>query len=106
LFPVQTSGEPVQLGSEIPLGGVTVAVFVMLPDVVAVPVTTIVNLFAAPDEIFPVRLILFPLPELVPHDAEPVELQVHETPVIFAGTASAIVAPVTFAGPLFVTSNV
>jgi hypothetical protein len=101
----------VETGSVVPAGAVAVAVFVIEPAVVAVPVTLIVTEFpppwftctaaseiALPDPDAPVP----PTPVL--QSAVPATAQLHVTPVRFAGTVSTIVAPVTLDVPVLVTT--
>src|SRR5438477_475121 len=94
------------LGSVVPAGAVTVAVFTRLPVAagLAVPVTVKTTELPAPAAMLTValRLLPKPLPPLVT-EAVPVVLEVHVTPVRLAGRVSATVAPMTLLGPLLVT---
>jgi hypothetical protein len=90
-------------GSVVPAGTVTVAVFVIDPGVVAVPVTVSVTELPAPEFNCTVeRAIALPDPDAVPHAAVPADAHVHATPVRFDGTVSATVAPDVLLGPPFV----
>jgi hypothetical protein len=99
--------------SVVPSGGATVAVFVNSPVLDAVPLTVIVTLLPIPaltstsasDIAFPVPVALVP-GKVTSQFATPFARQVHDTPVMFAGTTSVIVAPRTLDGPAFVTTNV
>jgi hypothetical protein len=92
-----------ETGSVVPTGGATDAVLVNAPVVVAVPVTVTVTVCAAPASNRTAdNAIAFPVPDAVPHAAVPTETHVHDTPVRFDGTASAIEAPVTLDGPALV----
>ena len=129
VFSVRTSEETVEvtvetLLTELPSstagGSVTLAVFVIgnAEGIVAsvVPFTVkVMKLVSgtAPEPVSAVKLavvwaIVLPVPEVcVPQLAVPVEAHVQVTPVMLAGTASAMVMPVTgVAGPLFQTRNV
>jgi hypothetical protein len=92
-------------GSVVPVGTATVAVLTIEPVADAVPVTVTVTLLPALAAMFAVRPTALPVPEAAPHAAVPAATQVHVTDVRF-GTVSAIVAPVTLLGPLFVATNV
>src|SRR4051812_5919946 len=90
------------LGSVVPAGGVTVAVFVSVPVAagLSVPVTTMRT--PLPACRFTVRLMLLPVPLGVPQLAfAPLTLaQVQVTLVSAAGTVSVIATPVTSLGPV------
>src|SRR5580658_6173724 len=88
----------VGLGSVVPAGGVTVAVFTRLPvsDANAVPVTVKTTELPAPAAMFTVDARLLPLPVAV-------VLDVQVTPVSNAEIVSATLAPVTLLGPTSVT---
>src|SRR5437870_1764204 len=92
--------------SVVPLGAVTVAVLTRLPvaEDLAVPVTVKTTELPAPAAILTValRLLPEPLPPLVT-EAVPVVLDVHVTPVRFAGMVSATLAPTASLGPVLVT---
>src|SRR5437868_6669958 len=94
------------VGSVVPAGGVTTAVLTRLPVAAAeaVPVTVKVTELPAPAAMFTVAARLLPEP-VAPAvtEAVPVVLEVQVTPVKVAGIVSAMVAPVTLLGPVFVT---
>src|SRR4051794_34095754 len=94
------------VGSVVPAGGVTVAGLTRLPgaDARAVPGTVKTTRLTAPAAVLTVAARLFPepLPPLVTA-AVPVVLEVQETLVRVAGTASATLAPTTLLGPALVT---
>ncbi|KRD71229.1 hypothetical protein ASE45_05195 [Lysobacter sp. Root96] len=99
------------VGSVVPAGAATVAVLVIAPGVVAVPVTVIVTklvsaLVVAPVSTgrFAVRPMLLPVPlGALQVEPAPVPAQVQLTAVRLAGTVSAMLAPATALGPLFQT---
>ena len=100
-------------GSVVPAGGATVAVFVNVPGVVAVPVTVMVTEFPAPAfNCTALSEIALPDPEApvpaptVSQSAVPAATHVNVTPVRLLGTVSVIVAPDTLDGPLFVATIV
>lgn len=93
------------LGSAIPVGVATVAVFVSVP--VAVLAVCAVKLkVAVPFTAKLTVVLMFPVPpgiaQLEPTDA----VQVHVAPLSVAGKLSVTVAPVTAIGPLLVTTIV
>jgi hypothetical protein len=96
-------------GSLEPGPGVTVAVFVRLAvaATLTVPATLIESWLPAPAAMPTlVNDTLFPDDPFVPQEAVPVGVQVTVTPVIAAGTTSAIDTPVAFDGPTLVTTIV
>src|SRR5439155_1016744 len=94
------------LGSVVPDGAVTLAVFFRsaVAEAGVVPVTVKTTELPAPAATLTValRLLPEPLPPLVT-EAVPVVLDVHVTPVRFAGMESATLAPTTSLGPALVT---
>lgn len=93
------------VGSVTPLGAVTVAVFEMLPvaDDTTVPVTTNVTV---PLTARSTVVAILPDPLAAAHAFGEVAVHVQVTAVSAAGNVSATKAPVTIAGPLFVTTIV
>src|SRR5215831_16611745 len=92
--------------SVVPGGVVTVAVLVRLPvaDDSTVPCTVKTTLLPAPAATLTVAARLLPEPEApAVTAAPPVVDEVQVTPVMFAGTVSATVAPTASLGPLLVT---
>ena len=94
-----------ELGSAMPLGCATVAVFVSVP--VAVLAACAVNVKVAVPFTARFTVVLrFPVP-LVAVQLEPADAaQVHVAPLNVAGKLSVTVAPVTAIGPLLVTTIV
>jgi hypothetical protein len=100
------------VGSVVPGGGVTVAVLVTVPGVVAVPVTVnvtkTVSAVAAP----PVSTgrstatERLPMPEGEVQSAPPVPVQIQLTAVISVGSVSSSITPFATLGPLFHTTMV
>ena len=92
------------VGSVVPLGAATVAVFVSVPVAVAEIVPDTVYVAVAPTGSVTVSL-MEPVPEF-PHDAPELAAHVQATPVSAAGTESVTVAPTANDGPRFVTTIV
>ena len=94
-----------EFGSVTDAGAATVAVFTSVPVAVAGRLPVTVNVVVPPGARVTVALRL-PLPDAAGH-VDPAEAeQVHATPVTFAGTVSATVAPVAVDGPPFVATIV
>ena len=94
------------LGSVEPAPAVTVAALTSGPLAAGlmVPFTMMVSAWPAPGaSLAPVKLTLLPAEALVPQLSVPVAVQVAVTPVMAAGTGSAMVNPVAVLGPSFVT---
>ena len=97
------------VGSVCPPPAVTVAVFTRSPVALGltVPLTVMVRKLPAPVLMFtPVKDTALPTEALAPQLAVPVATQFAVTPVMFAGTASATLAPVAFDGPVLLTTIV
>ena len=97
------------VGSVCPAPAVTVAVFTRLPVAagLTVPLIVMVRKLPAPALMFtPVNDTALPADALVPQLAVPLATQFAVTPVIFAGTVSATLAPVAFPGPALLTTSV
>lgn len=92
------------IGSVVPLGTVTVAVFASVPVAFAATVAVNVYVTVAPTAMFTVSEIL-PVPE-AEHTAPADAAQVHVAPLSTLGNTSATVAPTTFDGPTFVATIV
>ena len=99
--------------SSTPAGGLTVAVFVKVPTVVAVPVTvTVIELPPPALSCTALSAMPFPVPVApvpatpVSQSAVPATEHVHETAVRLLGTASAICAAVTLLLPALVIVSV
>ena len=90
-----------------PAPAVTVAVFTRLPVVPGptVPLIVIVSAWPAGRLAF-VKLTLLPVVPFVPQLPMPVTAHVATTPVIAAGTTSAMLKPVAVDGPALVTVSV
>jgi hypothetical protein len=90
------------LGSDVPTGGVTVAVLTRLPVALAITVPVAVKVIVPPLATLTVAL-MSPVPEA--GQLEPaLALQVHVTPVIVAGKLSITFAPFASLGPAFETT--
>jgi hypothetical protein len=93
-------------GSVTPAGTDAVAVLLSVPAGTLDPtVPLIVMVTDDPTGRFAVVLITLPLPDAAPHVAPADGAQVQVTPTSWDGTESKIVAPVTFDGPLLVTTT-
>jgi hypothetical protein len=89
-----------------PAPAVTVAVLLIVPVALGstMPLIVSVRLLPAPAPMLaPVNDTLLPAVAFVPHAAVPAVAQLTLTPVIVAGTASAIERPVASDGPALVT---
>ena len=93
------------VGSVTVAGGVTVAVFTKFPVAVDSTVPVIVKVALPPDARL-IAVAMFPLPLAAPLDPAPTYAAVQVAPLILAGIASAIVAPVTKLGPVLPTTTV
>ena len=92
------------VGSVVPLGTLTVAVFTRLPVRLEGTDTLIVYVIEPPDGMFTVWLML-PVPLAVPV-APPAKTAVQELMVVPDGALSATVAPTTLLGPALLTTTV
>ncbi len=92
------------VGSEVPPGGVTVAVFTRAPVVAAGTVPVMVKVAVAPTG-SDTSASMFPLPPAVPH-TPPADTQVHVNDASPAGSVSWTRAPTTALGPAFDTATV
>lgn len=90
-----------ELGSEVPAGGVTVALFTKLPVALATIVPVAKNVSVPPFKTLTVALIL-PVPDAGQLEPE-LAVQVQVTPVMVAGKLSSTFAPVAALGPALVT---
>src|SRR5512139_1865680 len=94
------------VGSSTPAGAATVAVFVIAPRPVAVPLMVKVTEPPA-GSVVTVLVTEFPATFTVPHTAPPVTApHTALTPATCAGTVSANCAPLAASGPLFTTLTV
>ena len=94
------------LGSVEPGPAATVAALTIGPVALGLMVPLIVTVISWPAPgatVAPMKLTLLPAEALVPQLSVPVAVQVAVTPVISAGTRSAMVTPVAVLGPAFVT---
>jgi hypothetical protein len=90
------------VGSVVPPGAATVAVFAMSPAALAAAVVTAVNV-AEPEASRSTVVAMLPLPPGLPHAEPAVAEHVQATFVRSAGNVSVTAAPVTASGPAFDT---
>ena len=89
------------LGSDVPAGGVTVAVFTRLPVALDITVPVALNVTVSPGMIV-INSLMLPAPFALLQLEVPVAVQVQVTPPIDAGKVSTTRAPVATFGPAFV----